>query len=230
MPNRLTGFTRHFWGLARGSVPTRFSPPVSSTARWSIERATQWHEQVGWLVGCNFTPSTAGNQLEMWQADTFDPETCDRELGWAAAIGMNSVRVFLHNLCWETDGEDFLDRFEQFLGIADGHGISVMPVLFDGVWDPNPKAGPQTDPKPKLHNAMWVQAPGAEILSSPDRWLALRSYVDAVVGRFAADDRVICWDLFNEPDQANAISYPNDEIANKSRLVNRLLELEPSVS
>jgi hypothetical protein len=201
----------------------RWSPPVTSTARWSVEQAREWHADTGWLVGCNFTPSTAGNQLEMWQAATFDPETCDRELGWAASLGMNCVRVFLHDLLWEVEEQGFLDRVESFLEIADSHGITVMPVLFDGVWNPNPRLGPQPDPTPGVHNSMWVQGPGAAVLSDPSRWPALKAYVDAVVTRFARDHRVGCWDLFNEPDQANAISYPRDEIAHKARLTDQLL-------
>ena len=54
-----------------------------STSKWSKEKANQWYEKNGWLLGCNYAPSTAVNQLEMWEADTFDPETIERELAWA---------------------------------------------------------------------------------------------------------------------------------------------------
>ena len=115
-------------------------------------------------MGCNFTPSTAGNQLEMWQAATFDPETIDRELGWAAGLGMNAIRVYLHDLVFDADGDAFLERIDRVLDLADGHGIRAMPVLFDGVWHPRPQLGPQPEPKPNLHNSMWVQGPGSEVL------------------------------------------------------------------
>ena len=110
-------------------------------ARWTAEQANAWHAKQPWLVGCNFTPSTAINQLEMWQAETWDPATIDRELGWAQALGFTSVRVFLHDIAWRQDPEGFLKRVDQFLGIAARHRIGVMLVLFDGVWDPFPKAG-----------------------------------------------------------------------------------------
>ncbi len=48
--------------------------------RWPVEKAKQWHDRQPWLVGCNYIPSTAINQLEMWQKETFDPATIDREL------------------------------------------------------------------------------------------------------------------------------------------------------
>jgi hypothetical protein len=57
--------------------------------RMSLVQANQWYEKYGWPRGCNFQPSTAINQLEMWQKDTFDPLTIDRELGWASDLGMN---------------------------------------------------------------------------------------------------------------------------------------------
>ena len=114
--------------------------------RWTPEQAHAWYAKQPWLVGCNYIPSNAINQLEMWQADTFDPATIDRELGWAASLGFTSVRVFLHDLLWQQDREGFLKRLDQFLAIAERHHIGVMLVPLDGVWDPQPgwaSSGPQ---------------------------------------------------------------------------------------
>ncbi|MEP6754347.1 MAG: 1,4-beta-xylanase, partial [Chthonomonadales bacterium] len=121
---------------------------ADAQVRWTNDRANTWRNKVGWLVGCNFTPSNAINQLEMWQAETFDPITIDRELGWAQKLGFNSVRVFLHNLLWQQDSKAFTARVDQFLKIADKHHIGVMFVLLDSCWDPYPKLGKQRDPKP----------------------------------------------------------------------------------
>ncbi|HKN59319.1 MAG TPA: hypothetical protein VJV97_10730, partial [Gemmatimonadaceae bacterium] len=76
--------------------------------------------------------------MEMWQAATFDPQTIDRELGWAESLGFNTMRVFLHNLLWQQDSAGFLNRIDQFLTIAQRHHIRPMFVLFDAVWDPLP--------------------------------------------------------------------------------------------
>ena len=113
-------------------------PPAD---RWTKEKAAAWHKEQPWLVGCNFIPSTAINQLEMWQAETFDPKTINRELGWAHDLGFTSVRVFLHDLPWKQDAKGFSERIDQFLEIADKHKIRVMFVLFDSCWDPAPKLG-----------------------------------------------------------------------------------------
>ena len=88
------------------------------TNQWTKERANQWYAEQAWRVGCNFIPSTAVNQLEMWQAESWDPQTIDQELLWASKRGMNSVRVSLHDLAWEADAEGFKKRIDQFLTIA----------------------------------------------------------------------------------------------------------------
>ena len=102
---------------------------VSVREVWTKEQANEWYQQWGWLRGCDFIPSTAINQLEMWQADTFDPVTIDRELGWAEDIGMNCMRVYLHHLVWKTDKEGFKKRINEYLTIADKHHISTIFVF-----------------------------------------------------------------------------------------------------
>ncbi len=223
MPHPVVSFATTLAGMARGAYPRRWTAPVPSIARWSIERARRWREDTGWLNGCNFVPSSAGNQLEMWQAETWDPKTIEREIGWAADLGMNSLRVFLHDLLYTAEGPAFLDRVDEFLTIADRYGLSTMLVLFDGVWNPEPVLGPQGEPTPRRHNALWVQGPGRAILGEPARWPELRPYVEAVVGRFKSDPRVAVWDLFNEPDQSNPFSYPRQELSGKTRLADGLL-------
>jgi hypothetical protein len=168
-------------------------------ARWSTEKANKWYEEQPWLVGCNFTPSTAINQLEMWQKDTFDPDTIDRELGWAADMGFNSVRVYLHDLAWEADAEGFKRRIDEFLDIADRHGIRPMFVLFDDCWNADPRIGKQPAPIPGVHNSGWLQSPGRKVVNDPEQWPRLQRYVRDIVGSFANDERVVFWDLYNEP-------------------------------
>ncbi len=164
----------------------------------------------------------------MWQADTFDPETIDRELSWASSLGFTSVRVFLHDLVWQQDGDEYLKRIDQFLGIADKHKIGVMMVIFDGVWDPSPKLGTQRAPKPGVHNSGWVQSPGKDILSRSEAQDALEPYVTAVLKRFGHDPRIQVWDLFNEPDNPNTSAYGAVELAPETKDV-RAAELMTKV-
>jgi Cellulase (glycosyl hydrolase family 5) len=192
---------------------------------WEKEKANAWYAQQPWLVGCNFIPSTAINQLEMWQAETFDPATIDRELGYAKGLGFNSVRIFLHDLLWQQDSAGFLKRIDEFLKIADKHGIKTMFVLFDSCWHPLPKLGPQPKPLPFTHNSGWVQNPGIEVLKNPDAYPHVKQYVQGVVARYANDPRVVVWDVWNEPDNFDGghLGRPGIEPKNKPELVNALL-------
>lgn len=203
------------------------SSVAAARDRWTAEQANAWYEELPWLVGCNFNPSTAINQLEMWQATSFDPETIDRELGWAAKIGFNSVRVYLHNLLWEEDPAGFVRRIRQFLSIAEKHNIGVLFVPLDGVWDPHPKLGEQRPPRPHVHNSGWLQAPGAEILGDPRRHDELQHYVSGLIREFRNDRRIHGWDLFNEPENPNANSYGDrgakTELPNKAEMAEQLL-------
>ncbi|MBG6054912.1 hypothetical protein IWX81_001323 [Salinibacterium sp. CAN_S4] len=169
-----------------------------SNHRWSTVEAWAWFETQPWLVGCNYIPRTAVNQLEMWQSATFDLETIDQELGWAAGLGMNTVRVFLHDLLWRGEGEKFLDRVDQFLEIASRHGIRTLVVLFDDCWHDGAKPGAQPPPVPGVHNSRWLQSPGRRAARDRGTWVRLEQYVKAVVGRFRDDDRVLGWDITNE--------------------------------
>jgi len=198
----------------------------SSTKQWTPQQANDWYAKQPWLVGSNFVPNTAINELEMWQADTFDLPTIDREFGWAESLGMNTMRVFLHNLLWQGNGSDLLDRMEKFLQVADKHHIRIMFVLLDSVWDPNPKLGKQREPRPHVHNSGWVQSPGAEILKNPSGWdKQLKPYVVGVIGHFRDDKRVLLWDLMNEPDNENG-SYKKQELPNKPKVALQLLQKE----
>ncbi len=193
---------------------------------WTAERANRWYAQQPWLVGSNFIPSTAINQLEMFQADTFDLPTIDRELGWAEGLGMNTMRVFLHNLLWQQDSAGFLKRLDQFLDVADKHHIRILFVLLDSVWDPRPHLGKQHEPRPHVHNSGWVQAPGADILRNASTWdKELKPYIIGVISHFRGDKRVLMWDLMNEPDNDSS-QYKEQELPNKGEVALKLLKQE----
>ena len=157
----------------------------------------------------------------MWNAETFDPVVIDTELGWAQAIGMNAVRVFLHEIPWLKDPAGCAKRIGTFLRIADKHKIKVIFVLFDSVWSPFPEPGIQRDVRPGVHNSGWVQDPGAAALVDETHWSRYLQYVEDVIHEFLTDKRVLAWDLWNEPDNMNDGSYRSSEPANKAELVAR---------
>ena len=193
--------------------------------RWSEQKARDWYASQGWLVGSNYVPASAINQLEMWQADTFDAKRIDLELGWAERLGMNTMRVFLHDLAYSQDPAGFKRRLDQFLEISARHKIRPMLVLFDSVWDPNPHSGKQREPRPGVHNSGWVQSPGSKGLTDPSEHPRLEKYVKDVVGSFARDGRINSWDIWNEPDNRNGGDYAKQDPPNKVELIEKLLPM-----
>jgi hypothetical protein len=206
--------------LLAGLAPSLYA---ESPQRWSAEKANAWYKQQPWLVGADYIPATAINELEMWQADTFDAQQIDKELGWAESLGMNTMRVFLHDLLWEQDARGFQQRIDQFLAIAAKHHIRPMLVLFDSCWDPLPKLGKQRAPKEGVHNSGWVQSPGAKALEDSSQYPRLKSYVVGVISAFANDQRILAWDVWNEPGGFQYGYYEQQEPKNKIELVKALL-------
>ncbi|RKD89837.1 hypothetical protein BC643_0170 [Mangrovibacterium diazotrophicum] len=170
---------------------------------WTKEQAQAWQNENGWLRGSNFNPSTAINQLETWQAESFDTATIDRELGWAENIGMNCMRVYLHHVAWEVDKDGFKGRMDKYLDIADSHGIKTIFVIFDDCWNPTYHAGRQPDPKPGVHNSGWVRDPGDLLYEDSTLVDELEVYVKDVLTTFKDDKRIALWDLYNEPGNSN---------------------------
>lgn len=198
------------------------SLPAEARDIWTRTQAASWYDAQPWLVGSNYTPATAINQLEMWQPETFDPATIDKELGWAEKLHMTTMRVFLHNILWENDPKGFKQRIDTFLAIAAKHHVKPLFVLFDSCWDPNPVAGPQHPPIPGVHNSGWVQAPGAARLADVKQYGKLEGYVKDVIGSFARDDRVLGWDVWNEPNNGGGGAY--GATPDKTKLVAVLLD------
>ncbi|WP_207479157.1 cellulase family glycosylhydrolase [Arenibaculum pallidiluteum] len=214
-------------GLAMASAGRApFTPAWAAGpgAGWTEAAALEWAAAQPWLVGANYVPASAANALEMWQAGTFDPARIDTELGWAASLGMNTMRVFLHDLLWQ-DPDGFRGRVDTYLAIAARHGIRTLFVLFDSCWDPFPRPGPQRPPRPGVHNSAWVQGPGAAALADPGQVPRLETYVTGIVGAFREDPRVLGWDVWNEPDNTNDSSYGPSEPPDKVEHVLRLLPL-----
>ncbi|MEJ6329950.1 cellulase family glycosylhydrolase [Stenotrophomonas maltophilia] len=200
---------------------------ATDAARWTPAEADAWYSRQQWLVGANYTTSNAINQLEMFQAETFDPAAIDRELRWAhEQFGMNTMRVYLHDLLWQQDPQGLLKRIDIFLSIAEKNGIRPMLVLFDSCWDPDPVLGPQRRPIPGVHNSGWVQSPSRHMLVDRANDAHFQAYVEGVIGHFANDTRVLAWDLWNEPDNPGGGNYMDKQLPGEQE---RIAELLPKI-
>jgi hypothetical protein len=200
---------------------------VTGTAQavWSSEKSNTWYDRQPWIVGCNFIPSTAVNELEMWQPETFDTVTIGRELGWAHNIGMNAVRVFLHVIPWESDREGFAKRVDRFLQLCSANRIRAIFVLFDDCWNPDPKPGMQPRPRTGIHNSGWMQCPGRKMHDNPDSWNILAEYEKDILQKFGNDPRILFWDLYNEPGNSH---YDGSSLALLKKVYEWAWEIRPS--
>lgn len=185
---------------------------MSELNLWTLEQANEWYIQQPYLIGANYLPACAINQLEMWQPETFDADRMDLELGWAENLGMNTMRVFLHDLLWVQDSQGFKERIDIFLSLCAKRNIKPMFVLFDSCWDPHPALGSQRAPMHGIHNSGWVQGPGALALTDISQHERLERYVKDIAGTFAHDSRILLWDIWNEPDNQNLLSYGEENL------------------
>jgi hypothetical protein len=203
------------------------SVPAQALLRpWPVDSAQRWAARQPWQIGANYLPADAGNSLEMWQRETFNPARIDRELALAENTGMRMMRVFLHDLAFQADPAGFLSRMNAFLTLADRHHLRILFVFFDSCWDPNPRAGAQRKPTPGVHNSMWVQSPGLAALKDAREYPRLEKYVRTVVRTFARDPRILGWDVWNEPDNLNGGSYhdPQEKIAFVEKLLPQVFD------
>ena len=180
--------------------------------RWPAEQAQKWFAARPLPFGFNYVTSTAVNSTEMWLAETFDQDTITKELQWGGELGFNSCRVFLPFIVWDADSQGFLSRLDAFLTIASKAGLSTVPILFDdcAFAGKEPFLGPQDPPVLGKHNSGWTPSPGFQIADDMDMWPRLEQYVAAVTGQFGRDERILTWDLYNEPgnSQRGARSEP----------------------
>ena len=175
--------------------------------KWTEKQSNTWYSQQPWLVGCNFLPSSAINQLEMFQEDTFDQKTIERELDWAKDLGFNSLRVYLHDLLW-SEKEKFKKTFEKFLNICNEREIKPIVVLFDDCHRPYPKIGKQPIPVRGVHNSGWKQSPGMELVNQvaeneidAKELNRLKEFIQGILLDYSNDERILMWDIYNEPGQ-----------------------------
>ena len=61
------------------------------------------------------------------------------------------------------------------------------------------QSGKQPEPKPGFHNSGWVRDPGDLLHEKPELIETLEVYLKDVLTTFKDDQRIVLWDLYNEP-------------------------------
>ena len=196
---------------------------LAQTRQWTPSAANDWYTRQPWIVGTNYIQSNTVNQIEMWQQDTFDADRIDLELGWAESLGINTIRVFLHDLVWEHESGGLQRRMDKLLRLVEKHKMRVIFVLFDSSGDPFPELGHQRQPKQGVRNSLWVQSPGAKGLTDSKAVEEALHYAQDVVAAFSIDRRILAWDVWNEPDNTNLGHFTNSDPPNKIDIVRAIL-------
>lgn len=151
------------------------------------------------IRGFNYQPSYGRNGLELWRK--FNAEAISRELGRGKEYFpcMNAIRLWLS---WdafiyadEAERGEYCDNFATALDIAADYELRVMPVLFNRWHNEHlDYGGIYVDHfLPDAWGGAWAGHGFEGFLKR------CRSFVDAVVGPHAADERILAWDLCNEP-------------------------------
>jgi hypothetical protein len=172
--------------------------------RWSEKRAWSWYDGRPWLCGVNYIPSYAVNFTEMWQLEAFDPELISEELKLAHKIGLKTIRTNFQYLVWQNDPESMKSRIDRFLEIADSHSLTTIFCFFDdcAFGDPartDPYMGKQQDPIQGLCASSFTPSPGHKAVTDLTIWPDLERYVKDIISYFRSDQRVLMWDIYNEP-------------------------------
>ena len=197
--------------------------------KWSNQKAWEWYNSRPWIRGFNFVPSDCSGWVELWQEynHAAKVETIRRELALARQIGFNAVRQFLAFDVWMYQRESFMANVEEYLSIAHENGLGVMLVLisdggrpkkkpefgdiqagvYHGSFNVNARMIPGIFPCTDAPAAPAAPAAAPEPLYSPvdEPELAEKfyEYVDELASRYAKDERVIVWNIWNEPGNSN---------------------------
>lgn len=155
------------------------------------ETVSAWKNPYRDIRGFNYQPSYEATGYSIWRY--FQPEKFDTELGNGKKYfpKFNAVRYWLSFDAFAVDPAGFAEHFETAVAIAHRHGLRVIPTLFNN-WHSVPEFGGIADEK----LIYWFVNYGKK--GTAENYV-FRPYLEKVVGAHAKDDRILAWDLCNEP-------------------------------
>jgi hypothetical protein len=149
--------------------------------------------------GAVYLPQKDWNAYQMWA--NYRESVAERDLGYAATLGLNSLRAFASYEYWQEDGPAFFAHVEHFLSTCEARDIRPIVVLFEAP----PKAPPTeenlhaTDPE----NAFGVHSPSRPEVIRPRNWTGYpRSPIHFArrwAQEYGEDDRLLATEIMNEP-------------------------------
>lgn len=192
--------------------------------KWTLSQANEWYKKLGWMRGCNFNGSDCANRPDMFQKYKSGEKlaTADKELALCGEIGFNSVRLWADFETYYQEPESYMEIFDKYIGLCAKHGLKVMVVL---THEEHLSRGDKFVPK-KLGEQPMALGYHQNFYPLTDEEKAKKPYhyaeyaetkdkfwemIRRTVRRYANDERVFCWNVYNEPgnrltsEQATAI-------------------------
>lgn len=175
-------------------APTEFDSPseTSSRDRWNSSELRN-------VRGAVYLPQKDWNAYQLWA--NYDEAVVERELGYAARLGVNSLRVWSSYEFWREDATKCFERTEEFLSTCEHYDIRPVFVLFEAP----PKRPPtkqnlhSTDPK----SAFGVHSPSRSEILRKRNWKGYDGspiqFARRWANEFATDPRVLATEIMNEP-------------------------------
>jgi len=136
------------------------------------------------IRGANYVPSYARNSLEIWAK--YDPEVVERELGYAAELGLDGVRTFIHSEPFLERPDDAVGAVKDFTRCCAEKKLAFMPVLLDGC---HIMSGSRL---------LWPGNPPPD-KAGEEGWPELEKYINLILPVLRDSESVAVYDVINEP-------------------------------
>jgi len=133
----------------------------------------------GWLRGFNCIPSWGARVEDAWWF--YDGAKMREEMALARSVHANAICLWIEFTAWFRDPERVTASFLDAIAAIDENGMKAMPCLFN-----------------RWHNPLYDYG-GTYVDHLLPAMPTQREYLQAVVTPLAADARVFCWNLCNEP-------------------------------
>lgn len=192
--------------------------------QWSNEKIWEWYNSRPWIRGCNYMSADCANGIDQWQEYQFEErfETTKKELALMSELGYNSIRIRPEFFVWEKEHDGFMERFERYIELAAQNGISCMVIFGNDCCPPKEEAlnrlylgeqhvdwGYHGGRKVSQHGTF--AGAGYSLLDDAEYAEKHYEFVREIVEKYKNDERIIIWDVFNEPGNSkrNSMSLPH---------------------
>jgi hypothetical protein len=138
------------------------------------------------LRGFSVIPSWGARIEEAWWF--YNPERMREEVSLAAKVHANCIRLWIEFTAWMADPDKITKCFLDAVAAIDEAGMKTMPCLFN-----------------RWHNDTWDYG-GTYTEDLFASWKPKLEYVRSLVLPLIKDDRILIWDLCNEPQAKDLIN------------------------